>query len=64
MIENDQVSPKYFVVVLGLLVLILTGTIIGMTQVKQKCYFIDILYIGFIFISLRFALLRIVSNDK
>ena len=28
------VSPKYFVVVLGLLVLILTGTIIGMTQVS------------------------------
>ena len=49
------VSPKYFVVVLGLLVLILTGTIIGMTQVKHICTSIDILYLGLIFLSLRFA---------
>ena len=52
---SDLVSLKYFVVVLGLLVLILTGTIIGMTQVKHICTSIDILYLGLIFLSLRFA---------
>ena len=36
---SDLVSLKYFVVVLGLLVLILTGTIIGMTQVSIYMHF-------------------------